>query len=101
MEIQPADPANPSPAPATPPPAPAAPAPAGPPAAEVVLKGDVTEETLKLRAKLTESEAALKQAQTDAAYNADEARRLKELQKPTPAPKKKGWFKTLLHEVED
>lgn len=99
------NPTGPAPAPVnipTPTPAPVAP----PPAAKVVLDGNVTEETLELRKKLAESEGARKKAEQDAAYAADEARRLKELQSVPPAPpakpkKRSPFLPTLLHSEEE
>jgi hypothetical protein len=78
--------------------------PAAPPAAETVIKGTKSEREIQLEEtlaererRLSEHEAARKKAETDAAYLADENRRLKEIglkPEPAPAPRAKkgaGW----------
>lgn len=70
---------------------------APPPAAKIIVEAKRTERELELEAEREElrqkyeNEAtARRKAETDAAYHADEARRLKELQSgPAPAPKPK------------
>jgi hypothetical protein len=70
----------------------------------IVVHGQKTEREIELEKQLELERQNLKQAQTDAAYAQDEARRLKEIQsQPPPSPaasraKRKGW--TLLHEEE-
>ena len=86
------------------PPADAADAAAPPPAAKTVLEGAKTEREIELeriveteRRRADVSEARAKKAETDASYNADETRRLREAQ-GAPPPKAKviragvGWF---------
>ena len=84
------------------PPADAASAP--PPATKTVIEGAKTEREIELeriveteRRRADVSEARAKKAETDASYNADETRRLREAQ-GAPPPKAKfiragvGWF---------
>ena len=68
------------------PPAAAPPAPEPPPATLIVVEGTKTEREIELERRLEEEATARRQAETDASYHADEARRLKELQSQTPAP---------------
>ena len=61
-----------------------------PGAAQIVIEGEQTEETFRLRHKLAEAEARLIKAQKDAAYLADENRRLKTVPTPPPPTDKRG-----------
>jgi hypothetical protein len=74
-----------------------APAPEPPLATKIVVNGGKTELELELEQKLTEAEAGRKKAEQEAAWNADERRRLIEATTPAaPKAKKKtvgtGWF---------
>ncbi len=79
-----------------------------PPASRIIVEAQRTEREIELEAEREElrrkyeaEASARRKAETDAAYHADEARRLKDLQGQvinTPAAKKKkvgvGWFET-------
>jgi len=93
---QPADPSQtPTTTGATPPPSEP---PAAPPATRIVVEGTKTEREIELERELESARCAQKLAETNAAYSADEARRLKEIQNQIPPspPRKKtvgvGWF---------
>ena len=79
-----AAPAAPDNTPSTPPASPEA-----PPATRLVVTGTKTEREIELERKLDEEATARRKAETDAAYHADEARRLKELQSQPPVPPKR------------
>lgn len=80
---------NHAPAPGAPP-SPAAPAPEPPKTAATVIKGAVTEDTIKLRAELDEKDRLLKQRETEVSEWQREHQKLKaSIETPTPVPVKK------------
>jgi hypothetical protein len=60
-----------------------------------VVEGEKSEREIELERDLESERASRRKAETDAAYHADEARRLKELQSgptPKPAAEKFSWM---------